>query len=131
MSSARCAVATANGENKMRTSWRSVEPKGIEDYLQDLCKVYRGEEDNPHDVNASDDEERAMQFLRYHLWDIEKSVIERPGYWRYLVIEHHGSLPCDDESIARKIYNYAVKVKLDKLSDMGFNLRETYRRFSE
>lgn len=131
MSSARCAVATANGENKMRTSWRSVEPKGIEDYLQDLCKVYRGEEDNPHDVNASDDEERAIQFLRYHLWDIEKSVMERPGYWRYLVIEHHGSLPCDDESIAKKIYEFAVKVKLDKVREMGINLKGIYGRFNK
>ena len=115
----------------MRTSWRSVEPKGIEDYLMDLCKVYRGEEDNPHDVNATNDEERKIQFLRYHLWDIEKSVMDRPGYWRYLLIEHHGSLPCDDESIARKIYDYAVKVKLDKLYEMGFNLMETYRRMSK
>lgn len=131
MLSAQCAVATANGENKMRTSWRSVEPKGIEDYLQDLCKVYRGEEDNPHDVNASDDEERAIQFLRYHLWDIEKSVMERPGYWRYLVIEHHGSLPCDDESIAKKIYEFAVKVKLDKVCEMGINLKEIYGRFNK
>lgn len=115
----------------MRTSWRSVEPKGIEDYLKGFCKVYRGEEDNPHDVNATDEEERAIQFLRYHIWDIEKSVMERPGYWRYLVIEHHGSLPCDDESIARKIYDFAVKLKLDKLSEMRINLNEIYRRFNK
>lgn len=114
----------------MRTSWRSVEPKGIEDYLKDLCIVYRGEEDNPHDVNALIDDERTIQFLRYHLWDVERSILERPGYWRFLIIENHGSLPGDDESIARKIYDYAVKVKLDKLSEMGFNLRDTYRRFS-
>ena len=130
MLSAQCVAAATNGVNKMRTSWRSVEPKGIEDYLQDLCKVYRGEEDNPHDVNASDDEERAIQFLRYHLWDIEKSVMERPGYWRYLVIEHHGSLPCDDESIAKKIYEFAVKIKLDKLSEMGYDLKGIYRKVS-
>ena len=37
--------------------------KGIEDYLKELCKVYRGEEDNSHDVNALIDEERAIQFL--------------------------------------------------------------------
>ena len=131
MSSAQCAVATANGANRMRTSWRSLEPKGIEDYLKDFCKAYRGEEDNPYDVNATDDEERAIQFLRYHMWDIEKSIMEQPGYWRYLVIEHHGSLPCDDESIARKIYNFAVKVKLDRLSEIGINLNEIYRRFNK
>ena len=104
--------------------------KGVEDYLLDLCKVYRGEEDNPHDVNATNYEERKIQFLRYHLWDIEKSVMERPGYWRYLLIEHHGSLPCDDESIARKIYDYAIKTKLDRLSEMGFNLMPIYKRLT-
>ena len=112
----------------MRTSWRSIEPKGIEDYLKDICKIYRGEEDNPHDINATNEEERSIQILKYHLWDVEKSVMERPGYWRYLVIEHCGSLPCDDESIARKIYDYAVKVKLDKLSEMGLNMWTVYKR---
>ena len=123
-------MAAIDGVNSMRTSFRSIEPKGIEDYLKDLCLIYRGEIDNPHDVNAMIDEERAIQFLKYNLWDVERSILERPGYWRFLIIENHGSLPCDDESIARKIYDYAVKVKLDKLSEMGFNLRDTYRRFS-
>ena len=104
--------------------------KGIEDYLKELCKVYRGEEDNSHDVNALIDEERAIQFLRYHLWDVERSVLERPGYWRFLVIEHTGSHPSDDESIAQRIYDYAVKMKLDKLSEIGFDLKEIYRRLN-
>lgn len=104
--------------------------KGIEDYLKELCKVYRGEGDNPHDVNALIDEERAIQFLRYHLWDVERTVLERPGYWHVLVIENTGSLPSDDESIAQRIYDYAVKMKLDKLSEIGFDLKEIYRRLN-
>ena len=71
----------------MRTSFRSIEPKGIEDYLKDLCLIYRGEMDNPHDVNAMLDEERAIQFLKYNLWDVERSILETPGTWRYLYIE--------------------------------------------
>lgn len=110
---------------------KPTQPKGIEDHLKDLCKVYRGEEDNPHDVNALIDEERAIQFLRYHLWDVERSVLERPGYWRFLVIEHNGSLPADDEAIAQRIYDYAVKVKLDKLSEMGIDLNGIYRRLNK
>jgi len=35
----------------MRKSYQSVEPKGIEDYLRDLCRIYRGETDNPHKVD--------------------------------------------------------------------------------
>ena len=113
----------------MRTSWRTIEPKGIEDYLNDLCKVYRGEEDNPHDINATCEDKRVIQILRYHLWDVEKSVMERPGYWRFLVIEHHGSLPGDDESIAQRIYDYAVKKKLERVKEFGIDLTGLYYRF--
>ena len=69
----------------MKTSWRSIEPKGIEDYLKDLCVIYRGEVDNPHDVNAILDEERKIQILRYHLWDAERSILDTPGSWRFLI----------------------------------------------
>lgn len=104
--------------------------KGIEDYLRDLCRIYRGEEDNPHDVNAMTDDERAIQFLRYHLWDVERSVIENPGYWRFLILENYGSIPADDESIARRIYDYAVKAKLDRLAEMGCRIYDLYKRFN-
>lgn len=102
--------------------------KGIEDHLWDLCRIYRGEEDNPHDVNAVTDDERAVQFLRYHLWDAERSVIENPGYWRFLILENYGSIPADGESVARRIYDYAVRTKLDRLAEMGCRMDEIYTR---
>ena len=128
MSSATCAEAIRNGENSMKTSWRSVEPKGIEDYLKDLCVIYRGEIDNPHDVNAIMDEERKIQILRYHLWDAERSILETPGSWRFLYLEEKGSLPVDDESIARKLYDFTVKKKLERVKEFGIDLTEIYAR---
>ena len=125
----QCAVAAIDGVNSMRTSFRSIEPKGIEDYLKDLCLIYRGEMDNPHDVNALLDEERAIQFLKYNLWDVERSILETPGTWRYLYIEEKGSLPADDEAIARKIYDFAVKKKLEMVKEYGIDLSAVYERF--
>lgn len=122
-------VAATNGVNDMRTSWRSTQPKGIEDHLKDLCLIYRGEMDNPHDVNALLDEERAIQFLRYSLWDVERSIIETPGSWRYMYLEEKGSLPADDEAIARKIYDFAVKKKLERVKEFGIDLTAVYQRF--
>ena len=127
---ALCAVAVINGVNSMRTSFRSIEPKGIEDYLKDLCLIYRGEMDNPHDVNALLDEERAIQFLKYNLWDVERSILETPGTWRYLYIEEKGSLPLDDEAIARKIYDFAIKKKLERVKEFGIDLTDVYARLS-
>ena len=122
-------AATVIGENNMRTSWRSTEPKGIEDHLKDLCLIYRGEMDNPHDVNALMDEERAIQFLKYNLWDVERSILETPGSWRYLYLEEKGSLPVDDASIARKIYDFAVRKKLERVKQFGIDLTSVYERF--
>jgi hypothetical protein len=113
----------------MRTSYRSVDSKGIEDYLKDLCMIYRGEEDNPHDVNSLIDEERAIQFLRYNLWDVEKCIMEAPASWRYLYLEEKGSLPVDDQSIARKIYDFAVRKKLERVKEFGIDLTGVYERF--
>ena len=124
-------VAATNGVNNMRTSWRSTQPKGIEDHLKDLCLIYRGEMDNPHDVNALLDEERAIQFLRYSLWDVERSIIETPGSWRYLYLEEKGSLPADDEAIARKIYDFAVKKKFERVKEFGIDLTAVYQRFAK
>ena len=125
---AACAEVIPSGVSKMRKSYRSVEPKGIEDYLKDLCVIYRGEIDNPHDINATMDEERKIQILRFHLWDIEKSILETPGSWRYLYLEEIGSLPVDDESIARKLYDFAVKKKLERVKEFGIDLTGIYER---
>ena len=114
----------------MRTSYRSIEPKGIEDYLKDLCLIYRGEMDNPHDVNALMDEERMIQILKYSLWDVERSILEAPASWRYLYLEGKGSLPVDDEAIARKIYDFAVKKKIDRVKEFGIDLTGVYERLN-
>ena len=112
----------------MKSPKRSIEPKGIEEYLRDLCVIYRGEIDNPHDVNSIIDEERKIQILRYHLWDAERSILETPGSWRYLYLEEKGSLPIDDESIARKLYDFAVKKKIERVKEFGIDLTYIYNR---
>lgn len=105
--------------------------KGIEDYLNELCMVYRGETDNPHDVDAMTEEERAVQFLRFHLWDVERSILESPGFWRYMYIEEKGSLPVDNERIAHKLYDFAVGKKLERVKEFGIDLTDIYKRIRE
>ena len=124
-------MAAIDGANSMRTSFRSIEPKGIEDYLNELCMVYRGETDNPHDVDAMTEEERAVQFLRFHLWDVERSILESPGSWRYMYIEEKGSLPVDNERIAHKLYDFAVGKKLERVKEFGIDLTDIYKRIRE
>ena len=82
-------AAAVIGESNMRTSWGSPEPKGIEEHLKDLCLIYRGEMDNPHDVNAL----------------------------------------MDDASVARKIYDFAVRKKQERVKQFGIDLASIYERF--
>ena len=105
--------------------------KGIEEYLNELCLIYRGETDNPHDVDAMTEEERAVQFLRFHLWDVERSILESPGSWRYMYIEEKGSLPVDNERIAHKLYDFAVGKKLERVKEFGIDLTDIYKRIRE
>lgn len=105
--------------------------KGIEDYLRDLCKIYRGEEDNPHDVTSLIEDERSVQFLRYHLWDAERSVLENSGEWRLYILEKYGSLPAESEEIAKKLYQCAVSTKLEKLKEYGIDLFAIYDRLNK
>lgn len=103
--------------------------KGIEEHLKDLCIIYRGEVDNPHDVDSLHDEERAIQFLRFHLWDTERSIIENPAAWKFRILEEYGSIPVEDSALACRIYEYAVKTKLRWLSEAGIDLSDVYRSF--
>lgn len=114
--------------SNMKKSHKPITPKGIEDYLKDLCVIYRGEMDNPHDVNAIIDEERRIQILRFHLWDAERSILEDPAAWKYLYLEEIGSLPSDDENIARKLYDFAVRKKLERVKEFGIDLTDIYER---
>ena len=73
-------------------------------------------------------DEDTIQILKYSLWDVERSILEMPASWRYLYLEEKGSLPADDEAIARKIYDFAVKKKLERVKEFGIDLTGVYER---
>ena len=77
------------------------------------------------------DKETERLGLRAFVWDVEKSILEMPATWRYLYLEEKGSLPADDESIARRIYDYAVKKKLERVKEFGIDLTGLYSRFAK
>ena len=72
-----------------------------------------------------------IQILKYSLWDVERSIMETPASWRYLYLEEKGFLPVDDEAIAGRIYDFAVKKKLELLKEFGIDLIDVYMAASE
>jgi hypothetical protein len=43
-----------------------------------------------------------------------------------MYIEEKGSLPVDDESIARKLYDFVVRKKLERVKEFGIDLIPLY-----
>lgn len=128
MWSARCVAVTQSGENNdMRHTFQQ-KADSIEDCLRKICRVYGGEDENPYEIDALSEDDREIQCLRYHLWDVERSIMESPAYWRFLIIENHGSIPQNSESLARRIYDYAANQKLELMKEMCIDLSETYKR---
>ena len=45
-----------------------------------------------------------------------------------MYIEEKGSLPVDDETIARKLYDFVVRKKLERVKEFGIDLTDIYER---
>ena len=45
-----------------------------------------------------------------------------------LYLEEKGSLPVDDEAIARMLYDFAVKKKFERVKEFGIDLTDIYER---
>lgn len=54
-----------------------------------LCTYYRGENSNPYDVTSTIPDERKIEFLSYHFWDVEHSVSADPDIWRKRMEENN------------------------------------------
>lgn len=103
-------------------------PKNIEDKISRHCKYFHGEIDNPYDVSSIIPEERRIEFFRYQLWDVEKSLVTDPGKWRLALFEAEESIPSDPDTLAEKIYDFAVRTKLSILSQSGISLHDLYSK---
>lgn len=107
-------------------------PESVEDHLRARCRFYDGERmTNPYDITSSVPEDRAVEILKFHLWDVEKSVMDDPGLWRERLILAKGGIPSEASEAAKAIYEFAVKVKLEILRSFGTDLIDTYRKFKE
>lgn len=104
---------------------------GISDTIMKLCTYYRGENSNPYDVTSTIPDERKIEFLRYHLWDVEHSVSADPDIWRKRMEENNGTVPANPEDAARAIYDFAVTARLESLSAIGIDLRDIYIKIKD
>lgn len=105
--------------------------KNIEEKISRRCKYFHGEIDNPYDVSSIIPEDRRIEFFKYQLWDIEKSLVSDSGKWRMMMFDAGESIPSDPDVLAEKIYDFAIRVKLTILSESGIDLHDLYSRICQ
>lgn len=49
--------------------------------LSSLCKLYRGEKENPYNYSGKTGDEWAMEYLKFQIWDAEMSVSTEYQEW--------------------------------------------------
>lgn len=114
----------------MRYTRLSFHPHGLEECIQSLCKLYHGESGNPYEVDSPDENERMIQFFKYHIFDAEKNLSENPSHWKYLLLQEKGGAYTSDSHLANALYNLAIGKKLSAMKEgTGVDFRQMWERF--
>lgn len=89
---------------------------GLNNDIVKLCKIYRGETENPYQPQNLEGDAWAAEYLKFQIWDAERSVSEHPGFWLD-----------DADGDPEEAYKAAVLCKLKKMgSDDGYNWIQMY-----
>ncbi len=56
------------------------------DFVRKSLRYYRGEPKNPFDVRAWDSRERAVEFLKFRLWEAERRCVEGADAWDGILV---------------------------------------------
>ena len=96
----------------------------IIDMVKSLCKLYKGGDArmNPYHPEKSDDKGWALEYLKFHVWDAEYSVVHNFSWWFDMWKRNSPKELSSKEEIAEEVYKMAILDKLKKIQrdDMDF-----------
>ena len=90
------------------------------------CKLYKGGDTNPYDPTKATKKEWASEYLKFHIWDAEYSVIHRFTWWREIWEENGGNKDLPKEEKAEEIYKLAILDKLRKMERPDIDFMAMY-----
>lgn len=82
--------------------------------LRQLCRVYHGEADNPFAKNVGDTFDK-WNYLKLHIWDVERAVSTGYDQWRAMFKEHYPDADYSGDALVEEVYKYAIKTMLRKM----------------
>ena len=89
----------------------------IIELVKSHCKLYKGGEyNNPYNPDTPGDQ-WAMEYLKFHIWDAEYSVVQGFTGWREDWESKHPGVTLSKADKAEEIYKFAILSKLKKMQD--------------
>lgn len=99
----------------------------IQDLIKDYCKLYKGGDTNPYKPEFNGDlEAYHKEYLRFHVWDAEKSAVQNYYYWLSELGDKMDISKLSKEDRAEEVYNLVVRTKLQKMETDTCNYIEMY-----
>ncbi len=96
-------------------------------YLRSLCKLYRGERENPYNHSGKTGDEWALEYLKFQIWDAEESVVTGFTGWYEEWKRNTPNSNLSKEDRAEEIYQKAILSKLMKMKRPDIDFLEMYK----
>ena len=89
------------------------------------CKLYKGGDTNPYDPDTTG-EKWAMEYLKFHIWDAEYSVVQGFTGWHEEWKRNNPKSNLSKEEKAEEIYKKAILSKLMKMKRPDIDFIKLY-----
>lgn len=96
-------------------------------YLCSLCKLYRGEKENPYNHSEKTGDEWALEYLNFHIWDAEESVVTGFTDWCECWDRNNPNNHLSEAEKTEEVYKYAIMGKLRKMDREDIDFQSMYK----
>lgn len=97
------------------------------DHIKSLCKLYRGEKENPYNHLEKTGDEWALEYLKFHIWDAEESVVTGFTGWCECWDRNNPNTHLSGADKAEEVYKYAIMSKLRKMDREDIDFQSMYK----
>ena len=97
------------------------------DHIKSLCKLYRGEKENPYNHLEKTGDEWALEYLKFHIWDAEESVVTGFTNWCECWNRNNHNTHLSEADKAEEVYKYAIMSKLRKMDREDIDFQSMYK----
>lgn len=101
---------------------QTIPPKTSE--LKHFCKLYHGEQNNPYNPNCTTLENWALEYLKYQIWDAEKTFVFDYNEWHNIWSSQNNGCDIDTKNEPLSVYRFVIGCKLGKMhrDDIDFEM---------